>query len=187
MTGSFTDPNFPAGFAPFNVANLGGDLFVSYAVRDPNTGDDVAGLGNGIVDEFDLNGNLVQRLATGGVLNSPWGLAIAPSSFDTFAGSLLVGNFGDCRITGFDLATGNSLGQLLDKNGPPLTIDGPWGLLEGNGGGGTQSLYFTAGPGSEAHGLFGVISERSASARGIAVTPVRFALVAFGAASRTKA
>src|SRR5262249_23641929 len=100
LTGSFTDPNLPSGYAPFNIQNLGGTLYVSYAVVGA-TGDDVAGAGNGVVDAFDAQGTLIRRIATGGVLNSPWGLAIAPASFGTLAGKLLVGNFGDGMIHAF--------------------------------------------------------------------------------------
>ena len=95
LAGSFVDPNLPSGYAPFNVQNLGGQLFVAYAVLDANTNDEVPGAGNGIVDQFDAQGNLLNRIATGGDLNAPWGLAIAPSSFGALAGDLLVGNFGD--------------------------------------------------------------------------------------------
>ena len=160
LAGSFVDPDLPSGYAPFDVANLGDRLYVSYAVQDADKMDDVAGTGNGIVDEFDLQGHLVRRLATGGTLDSPWGLAIAPSSFDTFSGTLLVGNFADGTINGFDLGTGSFVGQLTGVNGQPIAIDGLWGLIPGNGGSGgsTDSLYFAAGPGAEMHGLFGVIA-----------------------------
>jgi len=158
-SGSFLDPNLPAGFAPFNVQNLGGTLFVTYAVVGP-TGDDVAGPGNGIVDAFDLQGNLIRRVATGGDLNSPWGLAIAPGTFGSLAGSLLVGNFGDGRIHAFDPATGTELGALTDGLGNPIAIDGLWSLTPGNGSaaGSAGSIYFTAGPDDETHGLFGMIA-----------------------------
>jgi uncharacterized protein (TIGR03118 family) len=159
LTGTFTDPNAPAGFAPFNIALLNGNLYVTYAKVGP-TGDDVPGLGNGFVDVFDLQGNLISRLTTGGTLNSPWGLAIAPASFGQFAGDLLVGNFGDGRINAYDPGTGVFLGQLLDSSNAPLTIDGLWALVPGNGGNGgsPNSIYFSAGPGDEQHGLFGVIA-----------------------------
>jgi uncharacterized protein (TIGR03118 family) len=159
-TGSFSDPNLPAGYAPFDVANLGGTLYVSYAVQDAGKTDDVPGAGHGLVDEFDLQGNLVRRFAAGGTLDSPWGMAIAPSSFGTFAGDLLVGNFGDGTINAFDLASGSFAGQLADAGGHPIAIDGLWGLVPGNGGnaGNSGSVYFSAGPGGESHGLFGVIT-----------------------------
>ena len=160
LTGRFVDPNLPAGYAPFNIANLGDSLYVSYAVQDLAKHDEVAGPGNGIVDVFDLQGNLVKRLAAGGALNAPWGLAIAPSSFGELAGDLLVGNFGDGRINVFDPSDGTPAGPLKDSLGNPIDIDGLWALAPGNGtnGGSTSSIYFTAGPGGEAHGLFGAIS-----------------------------
>ncbi|HKW79712.1 MAG TPA: TIGR03118 family protein [Casimicrobiaceae bacterium] len=158
LTGSFTDPNLSDGYAPFNVQNLDGTLYVTYAVRGP-TGDDVAGLGNGIVDAYDLQGNLLGRVGSNGTLNSPWGLAIAPTGFAEFAGDLLVGNFGDGHINIFDLASDSFVGQLSDRDGTPLVIDGLWGLIAGNDGkaGSTQKIYFSAGPGGEDHGLFGVL------------------------------
>jgi uncharacterized protein (TIGR03118 family) len=160
LAGTFTDPAIPAGFAPFNVQNLGGTLYVTYALRDPVSGDDVAGPGNGFVDAFDLQGNFLARVASDGTLNSPWGLALAPSSFAEFAGDLLVGNFGDGRINVFDPNTDTFIGQLLGAGGIPLEIEGLWGLIPGNGGsaGSPQSIYFSAGPDDEEHGLFGVLA-----------------------------
>jgi uncharacterized protein (TIGR03118 family) len=159
LPGKFIDPNLPSGYAPFDVANLGGTLFVSYAVQDASGTDDVPGPGHGIVDAFDLQGNLLQRVASGGSLDSPWGLAIAPSSFGSFAGDLLVGNFGDGHIDAFDLSTNSFAGPLTDGESNPITIDGLWSLIAGNGGnaGDTGSIYFSAGPGGESHGLFGVL------------------------------
>ena len=149
-----------AGYAPFNVQNLNGVLYVTYAKQGASLMDEVTGAGLGIVNRFDLNGNLLGRLATGGSLNAPWGLAIAPSSFGTMAGALLVGNFGDGRITAYDLSSNALIGQLLDTSNQPVSIDGLWGLALGNdgSGGSSQRLYFTAGPDDEAHGLFGVLS-----------------------------
>ena len=159
LTGAFKDPNIPAGYAPFDVKVLNGNLFVTYALQDATKHDDVAGLGNGFVSEFDLQGNFIGRIASQGTLDSPWGLAIAPASFGSLAGDLLVGNFGSGTIDAFDLFTDSFEGQLMDGNNSVLTIDGLWALSTGNGksGGSTQRLYFTAGPNDESNGLFGVI------------------------------
>lgn len=159
LTGTFTDPNLPAGYAPFDIQNIGDKLYVTYAVQDAAKHDDVAGAGNGIVSVFDTSGNFITRIGTGGTLNSPWGLAIAPESFGEFAGDLLVGNFGDGRISAFDLLTDTFVGQLQGINGSELSIDGLWGLRIGNDGsaGSSDKLYFSAGPDGETNGLFGVI------------------------------
>ena len=159
LAGSFTDPNIPTGYAPFNIQLLGNTLYVTYALRDPVSGDDVAGPGNGFVSAFGLQGNFIGRVASDGTLNSPWGLALAPLSFGQFAGDLLVGNFGDGRINVFD-SSNTFLGQLLGAGGIPLEIEGLWGLIPGNNGsaGNPQSIYFSAGPGDEEHGLFGVLA-----------------------------
>ena len=134
LTGGFADPTVPAGFAPFNIQKIGNSLFVTYALQDAAKHDDVAGLGNGFVDEFDLNGNLIRRVATQGTLNSPWGVTLAPAAFDALGGDLLIGNFGDGRINVFDPTTASFLGQLDGADGSPLMIDGLWALTPGNGG-----------------------------------------------------
>jgi uncharacterized protein (TIGR03118 family) len=159
LAGSFVDPNLPSGYAPFNVLVLGGSIYVTYAVVGP-TGDDVAGAGNGIVDKYNLNGTFVGRLVTGGLLNSPWGMAIAPSGFGDLGGDLLVGNFGDGRIHAYNPNTGAFVETLTDTKGNPLAIDGLWALQFGNGGGAgpTSTLFFTAGPDEESHGLFGALT-----------------------------
>lgn len=158
--GNLTDPDAPSGFAPFNVQVLDGKLYVTFAQQDDMKHDDVAGAGNGFVDAFDLNGNMLGRVGSGGTLNSPWGLAIAPSSFGNFAGDLLVGNFGDGTINAFNQNTGQFLGQLTGSDGNPVTIDGLWSLTPGNGGSGgnPNNIYFTAGPAGETEGLFGSLS-----------------------------
>jgi uncharacterized protein (TIGR03118 family) len=160
LTSSFTDPNIPAGFAPFGIANFGGLLYVTYAKQDAAKHDDVAGPGNGYVDVFQTNGTLVTRLVSKGFLNSPWGLAIAPSGFGNVGGALLVGNFGDGKINAFNLTTGQSMGTLKTKAGAAIVIPGLWGLMYGNGGGAgpTSTLYFTSGPNQEADGLMGSIT-----------------------------
>jgi uncharacterized protein (TIGR03118 family) len=159
LTGTFTDPTIPAGFAPFKIQLLGDKLYVAYALQDAIKINDVPGPGNGFVSVFDTNGNFLARVATQGTLNSPWGLAIAPASFGPFAGNLLVGNFGDGRINAFDLANNTLGGQLLDQGGNPLVIDGLWALTTGNGGpaGSVEKIYFSAGPNGEVNGLFGII------------------------------
>lgn len=159
LRGSFADLSIPAGYHPFNIQNLGGNLFVTYALQGKD-GHDEAGAGHGFVDEFDLGGNLVGRIASGGVLDSPWGLALAPKSFGQFGGDLLVGNFGDGTINAFDPATGTFLGSLADDKGVPLVNEGLWALQFGNdaAGGRSDTLYFTAGIDDETHGLFGSIA-----------------------------
>ena len=163
-TGSFTDTTVGDGFAPFNVQNIDDHLFVTFAKQDADKEDDIAGAGNGFVDEFNPDGTLVRRFASNGTLNSPWGVALAPKSFGQFGGDLLIGNFGDGRINAFDPTTGSFIGQLQGASGP-LTIEGLWGLKFGNGeaAGATDTLFFTAGipgPGGmvEDHGLFGSIT-----------------------------
>src|SRR5207302_6789073 len=121
-------------FAPFGIQNIGGQLYVTYAKQDADRHDDVAGKGNGFVDVFDTNGNLVRRLISGKPLNSPWGLAVAPSTWNRVAGDLLVGDFGDGAINVFDPTTGTWRGRLKTETGAPLTIDGLWGLRFGNDG-----------------------------------------------------
>jgi len=159
LSGTFADPLLPSGYAPFNVQNLGGTLYVTYAKQDATKHDEIAGAGLGLVDSYDLQGHLIARVATGGTLNAPWGLAIAPASFGAMAGALLVGDFGDGRINAYDPTTHAFLGQLKDAAGSPLDIDGLWAIAPGNGGsaGSNSLLYFTAGPDDESHGLFGVL------------------------------
>ena len=127
--------------------NLGGKLYVTYACKDSAKHDDVAGPGHGYVSEFDTQGDFLGRIASNGTLNSPWGLAIAPSTFGPLAGDLLVGNFGDGTINAYNLGTDAFVGQLQGSSGP-LSIDGLWGLTVGNDGsaGSSGKLYFSAGP-----------------------------------------
>jgi uncharacterized protein (TIGR03118 family) len=163
LAGSFTDPNIPAGFAPFGIQNVGGSLYVTYAKQDDDKEDDERGPGNGFVDVFDTNGIMMKRFASQGTLNSPWGIALAPASFGQFGNAVLIGNFGDGRINAFDAGTGAFLGQLGNTLGVPIAIDGLWALTFGNGAtaGSTNTLFFTAGPGDEEHGLFGSLAAAS--------------------------
>jgi uncharacterized protein (TIGR03118 family) len=156
--GPFSDPGIPGRYAPFNVQELNGMLYVSYARRDRALMDDVAGPGHGFVDVFTNDGALVMRLISRGVLNSPWGLAIAPEGFGHLDGDLLVGNFGDGRINVFDPMTGASKGMLRTVGGHAIVIDGLWALMFGNGNAAkTNELLFSAGPDDESHGLLGKI------------------------------
>jgi uncharacterized protein (TIGR03118 family) len=162
--GAFADPNLPAGFAPFGIQNIGGTIYVTYALQDEDKEDEVAGPGLGFVDAFDTSGNFIRRVASMGELNAPWGLALAPSDFGRFSNDLLVGNFGDGRIHAFDPATltldgeFEAVGLLHSAAGKPIQIDGLWALEFGSGAaanGPTNTLFFTAGPFDEEHGLFG--------------------------------
>jgi uncharacterized protein (TIGR03118 family) len=161
---AFVDPSIPAGYAPFGIQTIGGNIFVTYAKQGPGGEDDVAGQGHGFVDEYTADGTLIGRVATHGQLNSPWGLALAPASFGRFGGDLLVGNFGDGQITAFERESDGTFaprGQLRSAEGGVLTIDGLWALQFGKGAlannGPTDTLFFTAGPDDESHGLFGTI------------------------------
>jgi uncharacterized protein (TIGR03118 family) len=159
LAGSFTDPGLPAGFAPFNVQALNGRLYVTYAKQDADKEDDVKGPGNGFVDVYDTSGRLLRRLVSQGPLNSPWGLVIAPHGFGRFGGDLLIGNFGDGRITAVDARRGTVEGQLRTIDGDPIAIDGLWALRFGNGTMATpRTLLFTAGIADETHGLFGALT-----------------------------
>lgn len=157
LTGSFANPTLPAGYSPFNIQQIGGKLYVAYALRDAVTEDEIAGAGLGYVAVFDLQGNLLQNLiSAGGALDAPWGLAIAPHGFRNLGGDLLVGNFGDGTINAFDVVTGAYLGTLSGNTSAPLANDGLWALTFGNGNTGSDplSLYLTAGLNDEADGLF---------------------------------
>jgi len=161
--GSFTDPKVPAGYAPFNIWNLGGKLYVAYAQQNADKTFNAFGAGLGYVSVFDTTGKLLQSLIAGGtgsLLNAPWGLAIAPATFGKFANDLLVGNFGDGTINVYDPNSGAVLGTLQDATGKNIVIPGLWSLLFGNGaaGGDKDTLYFTAGPGNQKHGLLGSIT-----------------------------
>lgn len=155
----FVDPAVPAGYGPFNIWNLGGKLYVMWAKQDANKAGWLNGAGLGAVSIFDLNGALLQSLAVGGALNAPWGVAIAPSTFGPFAGDVLVGNFGDGTINAFDPKTGALAGTLADENGNTIRLPGLWALIAGNGGSGgdVNAIYFSAGGGTQQHGLLGSI------------------------------
>ncbi len=156
--GAFTDPSLPSGFAPFGIQNIGGQIFVTYAKQNAEKHDDVKGPGNGFVDVYTTSGALVRRFATRGNLNSPWGLAAAPSTFGNFHNDILVGNFGDGLINAFT-PDGAFRGQLKSEGKAPIQNDGLWGLRFGNGGNGgaVDTLFFSAGIFDESHGLFGEI------------------------------
>jgi uncharacterized protein (TIGR03118 family) len=158
----FTDPGLPAGYAPFGIQTLGGNIFVTFAKQDADAEDEVAGQGLGFVDEFDTSGNLIARVAQHGQLNAPWGLALAPSDFGRFSGDLLVGNFGDGQINAYELRSNGRYTHRgeLREDGRPISIDGLWALGFGNGAnaGPRDTLFFTAGPDEESHGLFGKIT-----------------------------
>ena len=156
----FRDERLPRGFSPFNVQNIGGDLYVTFAEKNPDTNDDVAGPGLGYVDVFSPSGQLLRRFEHGPWLNSPWGLALAPGDFGSFSHNLLVGQFGSGEVAAYDLASGRFLGRMLDTGGHTLTIDGLWALSFGNGAnaGPLNALFFTAGIEDEAHGLFGTLT-----------------------------
>jgi uncharacterized protein (TIGR03118 family) len=161
VPGGFVDSALPSGYAPFGIQTIGNRVFVSYAQQDADAEDEVAGQGKGFVDAYDTAGNLLARVAQHGQLNAPWGLALAPDGFGRFAGDLLVGNFGDGQINAYAEHNGHftHAGELLDESGESLSIDGLWALEVGQGGnnGPAGTLFFTAGPDDETHGLFGQI------------------------------
>jgi uncharacterized protein (TIGR03118 family) len=157
------DPDTPAGYAPFNVQSIEGTIFVTFAKQDADGEDDVPGPGNGLIDVLDLQTQTFHRFVTGSdagghlrAINSPWGVALAPDTFGKHADQLLIGNFGSGTIMAFD-EHGHFEGFLESRPGRPVVIEGLWALTFGNGGRGgvPGTLYFTAGPNDESHGLFG--------------------------------
>jgi uncharacterized protein (TIGR03118 family) len=164
VAGAFTDPGIPSGYAPFGIQNINGTIFVTYAKQDEFAHDDVAGQGHGFVDRYSTSGTFLGRVATHGQLNSPWGLAMAPADFGRFSGDLLVGNFGDGQISAFEPQSDGSyelVGQLRTTGNKVVTIDGLWALQFGHdsaNNGSSKTLFFTAGPDGESHGLFGRIT-----------------------------
>jgi uncharacterized protein (TIGR03118 family) len=160
----FHKPESVGNLHPFNIADLGGHLFVAYGEFDPNSDEgqeQIAGAGAGHIVEYNEDGTLVKDYFSGhGVLNLPWGIAIAPASFGEFANNLMVANFGDGTISAFDIKTGDFVGYLRDVDSKIISIDGIWGLAFGNGVslGDAKSLYYTAGPDNERGGVFGRIN-----------------------------
>jgi uncharacterized protein (TIGR03118 family) len=170
LPGHFTDPGLPSGFAPFNVQMINNNLIVTYAKQNAMQHDDVAGAGNGYVDLFDVNGVFMTRLVSNGPLNSPWGVALAPSNFASAPNRLLIGNFGDGVVNVFNYSASNPTsatatfeGSLRNSAGVPMVIDGLWALQFGPDAGSFASnvLYFTAGPQMEMHGVFGSLQTAS--------------------------
>ena len=165
--GEFRDRKIPAGFVPFNVQNLGGKLYVTYAKQNKTRTDVIGGKGRGFVDVYTVNGKLIKHLAGGGQLNAPWGLAIAPKGFGPFGGALLVGNLGNGWINAFNPATGKYLGWLDTPSGTPIAIPGLWGLEVGNSSfGGSSAVEFSAGPRGYRDGLVGILSPAKPAATG---------------------
>lgn len=168
LIGQFADTNGTAGFAPFGMQTINGTIYVTFAKQDAVKHDDVAGKGNGLIDTFDPLTGTFTRFATGtsikrgnvSAMNSPWGVALAPSSFGIHAGQLLVGNFGNGTIMTFDVNTGKFKGYLNAVKGGRIKIDGLWALTIGNGtkAGVTDTIYFTSGPDSESHGIMGQLT-----------------------------
>lgn len=156
---SFSDPSIPAGFAPFGIQAISGNIYVAYAKQDAAKHDDVAGKGLGFINVFDPNGHLIRRVVSRGSLNAPWGMTLAPAGFGKFSNRLLVGNFGDGKINAYDIVTGQFAGKLKGTDKRAVQISGLWGLAFGNGfvNQPVNTLFFAAGPGGEKHGLYGRI------------------------------
>ncbi len=163
MPRAFRSATIPKGYAPFNIAALGRRVYVTYAKQDAARKDDLSGHGHGFVNVFTSRGRFLHPLVRRGVLDSPWGLAIAPRGFGAFAHKLLVGNFGNGRIHVVNRHTGRVIATLRNAHGKPIAIDGLWGLLPGNGTAGRRSdVWFSAGPDGESHGLLGILRARRA-------------------------
>ena len=163
LAGSFTDPNLPAGMAPHGIHVINDQVYIAYAAQDGAKHDAVPGASSGVIDIFDDNGNFVKTFASGGTLNAPWGVTIAPATFGTFANATLIGNFGDGTISAFD-STGKALGQITDSGGHLIVNLGLWDILFGaNGTGDPNTLYFSAGGANQDTGLFATITPASAA------------------------
>jgi uncharacterized protein (TIGR03118 family) len=159
LPGGFVDPNLPAGYGPFGIQAIGDRVYVAYAQRETSGNDEVKGAGLGVVDVYDMGGTFLHRLAAGGALNAPWGLALAPANFGDFSNAILVGNFGDGKINAYNPSTGAFMGTLSKSDHTPIVIDGLWGIAFGNGVNNqpTNTLFYTAGPSDESHGIYGRI------------------------------
>ena len=165
LAGSFTDPNLPAGYAPFGIQIIGKQVFVTYAVQDAAKHDPVVGAGNGIVSVFDMDGNFVRRFVTGGALNAPWGITQASANFGPFSNDILIGNVGDGTINAFDPTSGNFVGKLIDGDGKDIVEVGLHAMVfRADGFGDPNTLYFTSQLTSENDGLFGAITTGLVSA-----------------------
>jgi uncharacterized protein (TIGR03118 family) len=172
IAGNFVDRNLPAGFAPFNIQQIGNQVFVTYALQDADKQNPVIGSENGIVDIFDQQGNFVRRFASGGTLNAPWGVTVASADFGPFSNEVLIGNFGDGTISAFDPASGNFVGQLKDGTGNPIANPGIRAItFRPDGFGDVNTLYFAAGSVDGQAGLFGAITSGLASTTSVAVAP----------------
>jgi uncharacterized protein (TIGR03118 family) len=157
LSGSFKDPNLPAGFAPHGIHNINNQIYVTYAMQDAAKHDPVPAVGSGIVDVFDVNGNFIKTFVSGGTLNAPWAVVATPATFGTFSNAILVGNFGDGTINAFD-TTGKFLGQLTDTSNHMIVNPGLWDMVFGQGGtGDPNTLYFTAGGSNQTSGLFATL------------------------------
>jgi uncharacterized protein (TIGR03118 family) len=163
---AFRDDNIPQGFAPFNVQEVKGNLYVTYAQQNASKHDDFDFPGFGYVDKFSPQGQLLQRLEHGPWLNAPWGVALAPANFGFFSNHLLIGNAGSGQIAVYDPGSGSFDGLLRDANGHAIQNDRLWALRFGNdqGAGPSNWLFFTAGISDEAHGLFGFFTPADNSA-----------------------
>jgi uncharacterized protein (TIGR03118 family) len=159
LPGAFQDSTLPAGFAPFGIQAIDSKIFVAYAMQDGAKHDDVPGAGLGVIDVFSTSGQFIQRFATGGPLNAPWGMALSPRDFGPFNNALLIGNFGDGTIHAFDPNTGMLIGTLRHADGTAIVEPGLWGIAFGNGLNDqpTNALFFAAGPNDEADGVYGRI------------------------------
>jgi uncharacterized protein (TIGR03118 family) len=167
LQGKFIDPTMPAGFVPFGIATVHSQLYVTYAMQDTAKHDEATGTGLGYVDIFDFGGNFVSRFASGDTLDAPWGIALAPTGFGSFAGDILIGNFGDGKINIFapnGTALATSMGPLTVTNGGTLSIPGLWSIAFGNGDADKPltTLFYTAGFVDQTNGVFGSISTTSA-------------------------
>jgi uncharacterized protein (TIGR03118 family) len=159
LSAKFVDNQIPAGFAPFGIQNINGQLWITYAKQDSLKHDPVDGAGKGFVDVFDTDGNLLRHFAKRGVLNAPWGVVLAPTHFGEFSGDILIGNFGDGKITAWDPKTREFIDWMRDKDGETIKLGSLWALVFGGGEAASpQTLYFTTGLVDESDGLFGTLT-----------------------------
>lgn len=182
LSGSFVDPSLPKGYTPYDVKNIGGNLYVEYSQGR------TTGAGLGVVSEFDANGHFIREVAAGGALDAPWGITMAPAGFGKFGGDLLVGNFGNGEINAFDPTTGALLGTLEDGSDHPIVNDGLWSLsFRSAAGFNPDSLYFTAGINGEKDGLFGSITPTPEPSTFFVAALGFFAMFAFKRARKSPA